>query len=368
MQVIREWGITPEKIQFIVTDNGSNMIKAFKDDVLKESARSGGVHTETDDEETEIEFGEESQEGEEGQVGEETQKDEEEEFDTNEKESNEASEQLGLTRLACFSHTLQLVVSKFDTHKSAKALLSNTYKVVNSVNKSSKMTEALVNTAGKKLVSSCKTRWTSAYLVVRRLLEVKEELKQVLLDHSATMLQPNEWECLEVVEQLLAKFAHYTNMAGSEKHSTLSSVVPSYVELEAHLKEMKMKAEVASVSEVLLAELQKRFSKFINVDDPNHVPIYLMATVLDPRYRILLSDDQVANARAMILKYINGSEDTGGESEVQSESQSIQDILEPAQATASRSSDEEHLPTAKRQQWSAKSQSESVHMPYVYEM
>ena len=91
MQVIQEWGITPEKIQFIVTDNGSNMVKAFKDDVLKESARSGGVHTEMDDEETEIEFGKESQ------VVEETQKDEEEEFDTNEKESNEASEQLGLT-------------------------------------------------------------------------------------------------------------------------------------------------------------------------------------------------------------------------------------------------------------------------------
>ena len=169
MQIIQEWGITSEKVQFIVTDNGSNMVKAFKDNVLKESDRSGGVHMETDDEETEIEFGEESQEEEEGQVGEETMEDEEKEFDKMEKESNEACEQLQLTRLACFSYMLQLVVSKFNKDKSAKALLSDTYKVVNGVNKSSKMTKALVNAAGKKLVSSCKTRWTSAYLVVRRL-------------------------------------------------------------------------------------------------------------------------------------------------------------------------------------------------------
>ena len=372
MQIIQEWGITSEKVQFIVTDNGSNMVKAFKDIVLKESDRSGGVHMETDDEETEVEFGEESQEEEEGQEEEGQVEDEtmEEEFDKKEKESNEACEQLQLTRLACFSHMLQLVVSKFNKDKSAKALLSNTYKVVNSINKSSKMTEALVSTAGKKLVSSCKTRWTSAYLVVSRLLEVKDELKQVLLDHNATMLQPNEWEGLVLVEQLLAKFADYTNMAGGEKYSTLSSVVPCYVDLEAHLKAMKMKAKVASVSEVLLAELQKRFSKFLDVDDPDHVPIYLMAAVLDPRYRLLLSEDQVASVRAEILKCINGhsSEDTGGESEIQCESQSSHDTFELTQPPSGMSSADEGLPSAKRRRRSAKSQSESVRFTHVYEI
>ena len=66
-----------------------------------------------------------------------------------------------------------------------------------------------------------------------------------------------------------------------------------------------------------------------------------MTTVLDPRYRILLSDDQVVNADI----------ETQVENLKLSESQSIQDIFEP---TAGMSSDKEHLPSAKHQQWSAK--------------
>ena len=114
-------------------------------------------------------------------------------FEELERESNEACKKLGLTRLACFSHSLQLV-AKFNKDTLASALLSTAYQVVNSVNRSSKVTEALVDAAGKKLVSRCTTRWTTAYLVVRRLLQVKEELKKVLLDHNMTMLQPKEWE------------------------------------------------------------------------------------------------------------------------------------------------------------------------------
>ena len=171
------------------------------------------------------------------------------------------------------------------------------------------------------------------------------------------------------MEKLLSKFADYTNMVGGEKYSTLSSVVPIYVDLEVDLKAMKMKAKVASVSEVLLAELQKRFSKFVD-DDPDHVPLYLMATVLDPRYRLLLSEDQVASVRAEILKCINGhgSEDTGGESEIQSESQSSHDTFEPTQPPSGMSSADERLPSAKRRRQSAKSQSESVRLTHVYEI
>ena len=68
------------------------------------------------------------------------------------------------------------------------------------------------------------------------------------------------------------------------------------------------------------------------------------------------------------MKCINGSEDTGGESETQSESQSSHDTFEPTQPPSGMSSAEECLPSAKCRQWSAKSQSESGHFTYVYEM
>ena len=86
-----------------------------------------------------------------------------------------------MKRLSCFSHTIQLVVSKFNKDKSAKALLLKAYKIVSSVSKSGKATEALIQAVGEKLVSHSVTHWTSVYLVVKRLLEVKESLMHIYL-------------------------------------------------------------------------------------------------------------------------------------------------------------------------------------------
>ena len=92
------------------------------------------------------------------------------EFLENDDTHRELFHRRGMKRLSCFSHILQLVVSKFNKDKSAKALLLKAYKIVSSVSKSGKATEALIQAAGKKLVSHSVTRWTSAYLVVKRLL------------------------------------------------------------------------------------------------------------------------------------------------------------------------------------------------------
>ena len=54
-QVINEWGVPPEKIQFIIIDNGSNMIKNLQLDVLRDIAQSQGDITDTEGEETERE-------------------------------------------------------------------------------------------------------------------------------------------------------------------------------------------------------------------------------------------------------------------------------------------------------------------------
>ena len=100
----------------------------------------------------------------------------------------------GMKRLSCLSHTLQLVVSKFNKDKSAKALLLKVYKSVSSVTKSGKATKVLIQAAGTKLVLHSETRWTSAYLVVKRLLEVKESLMYVLMTNNMNTLQPEEWD------------------------------------------------------------------------------------------------------------------------------------------------------------------------------
>ena len=115
--IISEWGIPLNKLQFIITDNGSNMVKAYK---LGEVAafdmdrrlvvvllpEEDPLHEEEPDEKEVAEFLE------------------------NDDTHRELFHRRGMKRLSCFSHILQLVVSKFNKDKSAKALLLKAYKIV----------------------------------------------------------------------------------------------------------------------------------------------------------------------------------------------------------------------------------------------
>ena len=170
-----------------------------------------------------------------------------------------------MKRLSCFSHTLQLVVSKFNKDKSAKALLLKAYKIVSSVSKSGKATEALIQAAGKKLMSHSVTCWTSAYLVVKRLLKVKESLMHILVANNMNTLQPEEWDTLVDIQDLLHSFANLTNIAGGEKYPTLSLAIVYYKELERHLQQMMKRSSVEAVAKSMLEELLIRFQKIFDI-------------------------------------------------------------------------------------------------------
>lgn len=83
-------------------------------------------------------------------------------------------------RLSCFDHTLQLAVCRFDTLASPKQAIQSVHKMVKRF-KSVKATEKLIALCGKKLVSSCPTRWNCTFLMISRLLELRTYLTTVLL-------------------------------------------------------------------------------------------------------------------------------------------------------------------------------------------
>ena len=72
-----------------------------------------------------------------------------EEFEMLEHSHNTAFKVHQLTRLSCFAHSLQLVMSKFSQDSSSRKLLGGVYQVVRTVNKSGKATEALLKQSGK---------------------------------------------------------------------------------------------------------------------------------------------------------------------------------------------------------------------------
>ena len=157
-------------------------------------------------------------------------------------------------------------------------------------------------------MSHSMTRWISAYLVVERLLEVMEPLGLVLLQNNMTMLQPEEWEALGHMKTLLSKFATYTNVAGGEQYATLSLIVPYYVELRHHLGDMKKIDAVGKVADTLLSELERRFGKLLDSSNKDHDPIYMIATLLDPRYKMILDAEQIVYAKKACLKHLVDSD------------------------------------------------------------
>ena len=94
-------------------------------------------------------------------------------------------------RVSCFTHTLQLVVNIFQQCKSFKNLLTSAHSVVRKVNKSTKAT------------GDCPTRWSSTYLLVLRMLQVRTALTQVLEELEWDNLATSEWKSLENSQELV---------------------------------------------------------------------------------------------------------------------------------------------------------------------
>lgn len=256
-------------------------------------------------------------------------------FDMREKEHDLTFQTFG-KRLSCFAHTLQLVVNKFSEDRSFASVLKRVSTLVKKVNKSSKATEMLISECRRKLVSSCPTRWSSTYLMVQRLLEVKVPLSKVLESLEWDNLATSEWKTLESVLQLLKPFAQYTSLVGGEDYVTISSVIPIVMELNLHLDEMKKTPEMSSVSHLLQSELKRRFRIYTDPSDPDSEPLFLMSTMLDPRYKVLLNRNQSDSTKAQLLKQLTESAENSGDSN------------SPTSATPTPSPDEGEPPATKR--------------------
>uniref|UniRef100_A0A1X7ULL0 HAT C-terminal dimerisation domain-containing protein n=1 Tax=Amphimedon queenslandica TaxID=400682 RepID=A0A1X7ULL0_AMPQE len=169
---------------------------------------------------------------------------------------------------------------------------------------SGKATAALIAKAGKKLVSNSVTRWSRAYLVVSRLLEVKDDLMIILVPHGLTLLQPTEWTKLEHIKALPSKFAEHTNVAGGEQYPTLPLVIPAYRDLLLHLQSMEKVPYLKNVAKILLSELNRRLSKLTNPDHPDHDPVYMVATLFDLRFKLSFTESPTAHAKKECLKLL----------------------------------------------------------------
>ena len=126
---------------------------------------------------------------------------------------------------------LQLVVNKFSEITAFKGVLNHAHNLVRKVNSSGKATEKLVLLSRKKLVQDCPTRWSSMYLMITCMLEVRNSLTSVLEELEWDNLAVSEWKLLEALRDLLHPFAIFTALVQGEEFTTLSCVIPAIMDL-----------------------------------------------------------------------------------------------------------------------------------------
>nr|XP_047141373.1 zinc finger BED domain-containing protein 4-like [Hydra vulgaris] len=192
-------------------------------------------------------------------------------------------ENVAFRRLGCIAHVIQLVV-KLAYDGNYHGLLLKVRGLARKVRKSSVALKKIINKCGKTVISDCSTRWNSTYFMVWRFLEIKTSINEVLGDLNIDSLANSEWIMLQDFVNLLEPFANETDTLQTDALS-LSSVIPSILNLECHLEQF---GDAKDVAVKMLEDLRRRFAVLLQPNDPNFNPLPCAACLLDPTCAIAL--------------------------------------------------------------------------------
>jgi hypothetical protein len=311
---LAEWNIEPRKVLLIITDNGSNMIRAVN--VLNEALateqkeqhdgedcgdlasseseddednQTRGAHGEQHDSEQQTDSGESDRDTEstlamdcvEANAVDDISLNMECETDGDPYEgeyvSIEFQESFRYKRLPCVVHTLQLALKVIERCESFANVTAEARMLVKAVRCSSVVTQQLIKRAGKSLISDCPTRWSSSYFMLNRLAELQAHLRIVCAENGLDCLSNSQWKKIENVVDLLLPFKDHTNTLQSDC-SSLSAVIRAILDLQAHLKQSPKKA----LARVLLQSVADRFNFYLDPEDADFDATPAVACLLSP--------------------------------------------------------------------------------------
>lgn len=214
----------------------------------------------------------------------------------------------GFPAIACFIHTLQLVIK--DSLKSQRAVydvISTSRNIVTHFNHSSVACDNLsniqkhkLNKSEKKLIQDVSTRWNSTYYMLERLLEQKNALALFVSEYGGfQILSSAQWTIVENVLHLLKPFEEVTKIMSSSE-AIVSEVIPTVSTLHRYLaKEGSQFFGVGTIKDTLKENLTARFAEVRNND------FFVTATLLDPRFKAaFFTDIDKVNAKENLLKKV----------------------------------------------------------------
>uniref|UniRef100_H3AMQ2 HAT C-terminal dimerisation domain-containing protein n=1 Tax=Latimeria chalumnae TaxID=7897 RepID=H3AMQ2_LATCH len=280
---LEEWKIPDSKVRCIVTDNGSNVIKAFRDSVETLIAE-----TEQVSEEDEVEPGDRNSEAE-----------IDDESELEQCETEHFATFGGQKCISCFAHSLVLACRA----SVEKGIIARSFAVVKAFTTSTVNTTRLIKLSGQKLVSPACTRWLM-FTVLDCLLNLRPQIDQVIHENQLNVgLSEPQWRMVENLVHFLKEFAREVVYLEGEKYSTIHQVIPSLLELIVHCEEFENVTGFGVIGRTVKLELEHRFSSILSPTDLCYQPLFAVATFLDPVLRNCLSlDGQFESAQADVKR------------------------------------------------------------------
>ncbi|XP_022826399.1 zinc finger BED domain-containing protein 1-like [Spodoptera litura] len=225
--IVDRWGING-KVNFVVSDNGANVVKAVK-------------------------------------------------------------EILGLKHFGCFAHTLNLIVQ--DGLKFCKDKIDKVRRIVTHYKKSTVSAERLAkyqlqqNIQPKHLIQDVDTRWNSTFYMLSRFVELKEAVRSTmaLIDRDLPQLTAEDWSMFEELIVVLRPFEELTKSMSGEKYLTASSVIVMTRCLKEALNIAINKTQSETVSDIALLLNAGITDRLKYVEKSRTLSL---CTFMDPRFKM----------------------------------------------------------------------------------
>lgn len=201
----------------------------------------------------------------------------------------------------CAAYMIQLAIKKsLDLHV-CYSLIKKASGVIKAFNQSSEITRALETASeqlGKpklNLLQNCPTRWVSTMCMLKRLLELRQEIEIIMTDRTYFTRQQakklafteEDWDNFNILYNLLKPLYSATTILCADQKVTISLIRPIiYGLIFNHLNINKNDVKLATCfKNIVSRDLSNRFS--IGENSVEHINLAQIACLLDPRYKNL---------------------------------------------------------------------------------
>ncbi len=265
---MKQYNITRKKVTNVVTDNGSNFQKAFRE-YGEEGTESSNPELEDELMDTGVEDHDEL------------------EFNSvSELDQRQADDFLPRNQ-PCASHTLSLICVRDIAQVKVRHLKSAFAKcsaILNKMTRSTKTSEQVKAICGKLLSRPCPTRWNSFFDSIVSILEHKEKL-QLLCDALAVpYISENELEFLEEYRTCLQPVAVALDRLQGDKNCFYGELIPTLLVFEKKLATIQDTQYCQQLVAAVLSGIRRRFKEYLELDETKSDAI--VAAVSHPFFKL----------------------------------------------------------------------------------